>query len=555
MNRKNTLFLILIILALIILKIPHLDRSEFWVSGGDESRHAMNGVFIMDFIKDKPFSDPISYTKNYYGRYPALSLQRNPPLFYLVEAFFFVVLGITVYAANMPILVLFIIGIFFWFKLLERKFNGEIAFLSCLLFIMLRNFLYYYNSVMLEVPLLSIMFIFLYFFDNYLELKKLNSLSASVFFLIIAFLINQKAIIFLFFTIIVLLLKKLETSPKKHKILIGFFINLLALFFLIIIIFLSCHLFENNKLIYKATYLNCAVNLKSLFSVSRIAYYMKGIPKQIGWILTAFLAMGIFDIVRKKQLKKYYFFLVLLFWIYALQISIIKIESLRFVFYGLPFLTLLAVTGIDFFINGIEYLNNKRILVYLIIILLVSISGFNYRKPYINGYEEVAKYVIQHNKENNPILTNINRNGNFIFFIRKYDTRKQQMVIRSERFLYLMTGYDVFITSYVKDENDILSKINSAGIKYIVVDEDVSMKENKLLHKLLRNTSKFKIVYKKRIDTNIPPHLDVRKKLVNEGALITVYEYLESRAPEQKKLILPITDIGVNFEVDIQNRK
>ena len=54
------------------------DTSEGTISlNGDMPRYLMNGVYVLDLVRDRPFSSLdtlIEYTELYYGRYPALSL-------------------------------------------------------------------------------------------------------------------------------------------------------------------------------------------------------------------------------------------------------------------------------------------------------------------------------------------------------------------------------------------------------------------------------------------------------------------------------------------------
>ena len=55
----------------------------------DAARHAMNGAFIYDLIRNGELISPITYGEFYYSRLPALSLPYHPPLFPVIESFFF----------------------------------------------------------------------------------------------------------------------------------------------------------------------------------------------------------------------------------------------------------------------------------------------------------------------------------------------------------------------------------------------------------------------------------------------------------------------------------
>src|SRR3954447_13246250 len=70
---------------------------DFWWQ--DAPRHALNGAFVLDFVANLPWRDPVAWAEHYYIRYPSLTILFYPPLFYAVEAVFFAVLGVSHFAA------------------------------------------------------------------------------------------------------------------------------------------------------------------------------------------------------------------------------------------------------------------------------------------------------------------------------------------------------------------------------------------------------------------------------------------------------------------------
>src|SRR6478752_6610089 len=66
---------------------------DFWWS--DAPRHALNGAFIMDFIRDFPVRHPAAWAMDYYIRYPSLTILFYPPLFYVFEAVFYALFGVS----------------------------------------------------------------------------------------------------------------------------------------------------------------------------------------------------------------------------------------------------------------------------------------------------------------------------------------------------------------------------------------------------------------------------------------------------------------------------
>lgn len=66
----------------------------------DAARHAMNGAFIHDLVRDGGVRHPMRYARLYYSRLPALSLPYHPPVFPAIEALVFSLVGVNAVAAR-----------------------------------------------------------------------------------------------------------------------------------------------------------------------------------------------------------------------------------------------------------------------------------------------------------------------------------------------------------------------------------------------------------------------------------------------------------------------
>ena len=84
------------IVALLFVTGAPIDDAFSWP---DAPRHALNGAFLLDFLRDHPLHDPTGYAYNYYARYPALTILFYPPLFYVLLAVFYAVFGVSQTAA------------------------------------------------------------------------------------------------------------------------------------------------------------------------------------------------------------------------------------------------------------------------------------------------------------------------------------------------------------------------------------------------------------------------------------------------------------------------
>jgi len=84
--------LVLVLLVMAVLLLRQLGNDSLGYPDAD--RILMDGVFILDFLKDLPLTRVYDYTINYFAQYPALSIGYRPPFFPFVEALFNGVFGI-----------------------------------------------------------------------------------------------------------------------------------------------------------------------------------------------------------------------------------------------------------------------------------------------------------------------------------------------------------------------------------------------------------------------------------------------------------------------------
>jgi 4-amino-4-deoxy-L-arabinose transferase-like glycosyltransferase len=97
----------------------------------DAARHAMNGAFLHDLVRDGEFASPMQYAKAYYGRYPALSLPYHPPLFPLVESVFFFGFGVNLVTARILVALFVALAAVLLYHLILRTHGSHLlAFVS-----------------------------------------------------------------------------------------------------------------------------------------------------------------------------------------------------------------------------------------------------------------------------------------------------------------------------------------------------------------------------------------------------------------------------------------
>ena len=113
----------------------------------------MNGVFLHDLVRDGMLLHPVEYGRRYYSRLPALSIPYHPPLFPAVEALFFSVFGVNLFAARLAVAVSVAACVLLLYRLVVATHESSaIAFASTATFFTLTCSLWVANDVMLEFP-------------------------------------------------------------------------------------------------------------------------------------------------------------------------------------------------------------------------------------------------------------------------------------------------------------------------------------------------------------------------------------------------------------------
>src|SRR5215469_10538874 len=125
------------------------------LSGTDEARHATNGAFILDMVRNWKVGHPVEYGYWYYSHFPALSLPYHPPLFPAFEALVFSVFGVGTFGARLAVSIATTVAALLLFRLV-RKTHGSrlLAFVVTASFFTLGRVQELSNSVMLEIPAL-----------------------------------------------------------------------------------------------------------------------------------------------------------------------------------------------------------------------------------------------------------------------------------------------------------------------------------------------------------------------------------------------------------------
>jgi len=140
---------LLIILTWSYVCALHLDNNGLWFQG-DSPRHAANGYFWKEYLASGSVH-PQDFALSYYARYPVITPAAYPPVFYLLEAGLFSVVGPSPHAAKWLVQVFALVAAFYTLAWLRRWLSPRMGWAAALL-PMLPVMVVYSTAVLLNVP-------------------------------------------------------------------------------------------------------------------------------------------------------------------------------------------------------------------------------------------------------------------------------------------------------------------------------------------------------------------------------------------------------------------
>jgi hypothetical protein len=122
----------------------------------DATRHAMNGAFIYDLVREGGLRAPLQYGLAYYSRLPAVSLPYHPPLFPGIEALSFVAFGVQAISARVLVALAGAVSAYLLYGLVRRTHGSSaLAVAATAGFLSLDSSLGLSADIMLEFPMLA----------------------------------------------------------------------------------------------------------------------------------------------------------------------------------------------------------------------------------------------------------------------------------------------------------------------------------------------------------------------------------------------------------------
>ncbi|WP_259779439.1 glycosyltransferase family 39 protein [Aestuariispira ectoiniformans] len=434
----------------------------------DSPRHALNGAFVMDLIRDMPYADPKGYAYNYYSQYPALTILFYPPLFSFILAPFYAVLGVSQNTALVVLGLLYFAMIWGVYALARLWCRNSIALVAALIFAFLPEISYWGRQVMLEIPAYAILVWSAYAFCMHIRSGRVSLLYLAVALLVLS-LYTKLSVAFVAFPFLVTLLsaRGLSLFRDWHS----YVIAALALVGMVPLVVLTLEFGQAN--IQSAA--GIADSQVSRTSLEAWLWYAQRLPSQMGWagFLAALGGVGTAVAMRRSLAVSRFEAIFWGSWFVAGYIfySAVDLKEARHSIF------LLLPAGLSIGLLG-EWLCQRHRwagIATVGVVLVASVATTTLQRPvhYVAGYREVVDYVAAKAPANSNILFSGYRDGSFIFNMRAHADRKDVSTIRADKLLLrISVRRELGVEEKDYTEAEIDSLIDSLGVHYVVAQPD-----------------------------------------------------------------------------------
>lgn len=442
------------------LSAPH--HGEFWWS--DSPRHALNGVFIKDLLAAFPWRDPAGFAAQYYVQYPALTILFYPPLFYLVSAPFYAVMGVSHATALTAVIVHFFALACGLYVLARRWLAFPIALAVGLSIMAIPGMALWGRQVMLEIPALVFAVWAFVFARRYADESRPSLLYVGAFLLLCAIYTKFSAIFLVPVAALMLLLAEGQRIWRNRHMWISAILFIVGF---IPVAILTVKFGQANL----QSVSGIADSEVSRASLAGWIWYAAKLPEQLGLPILIAAASGVLVFwFRRGPIDKVDAVLLFGWFIVGyLFFSMIDLKEARHSTLLLP--PVLIVAGL-----AAEKLSSERLASGLAMALVLGTGVYTWRfepVPAVDGYREAADWIATNTPDKTVVMFSGNRDGSFIFNMRGREDRRDIYIIRADKLLLdVSVRRELGVEQKSYSPEQIGEMLDRYGVSYVVAQSD-----------------------------------------------------------------------------------
>lgn len=437
----------------------HLPRhGDIWWM--DASRHAMNGAFVLDFLRAMPFRHPVDFAYSYYVQWPALTILFYPPLFYVSLALGYALFGVSESSAILVEIVWLYVLAAGCFRL-SRHWLGTGGALAVALTILAGQEVFYWGQqIMLDIPAYALVVWSAYHTVVYLQSHRKSALLLATILAVLAVWTKYNAVCFLIIMAIALLWERgigmFREKATWQAIAVG-----LALFIPVVVLFFSFGRYNLTQ----------AYAMGSGFDrVREFLVYARLLPGVLSWPV---IVLSIVFVVAATVQPRYRIdrpsAVLLIAWVVVMYLfySTIHIKEPRHILMiGYP-LALVAVLVVDRSLRGWRWRGTFEVSAAAALLLTTFLRV---PIPYVSGMRAAATIVAKAAPHDTNVAVWCRYDGTFVFDMRAYGKRPDLGIVRLDKVLFrnVTVGFDRGYKSNHFDVDSLLGKMKALHVQYVV---------------------------------------------------------------------------------------
>ncbi|MGB7754557.1 MAG: glycosyltransferase family 39 protein, partial [Salinisphaera sp.] len=475
-----------------------LDYQFFY---SDAPRHALNGAFILDLVRDFPINDPVQWAYNYYAQYPALTILFYPPLYPAILAVAYAILGISQFSAV-------VVNALFYFALLlgvfrvSRPLMGFVAgAIAAAAVGALPDIAFWGRQVMTDVPATAMLVWGVAFFLEYSEHRRSWLLYASALAVLAAVWLKLTVCFVLpvFAIALVAIDGRFVWQSRRHWSVVA-----LMILGLLPLAWLTLHFGQTNV----QSAANAAGAPASRLSLANWLWYPRRLPAMVGWPMTVVFvagsAAGLVAWTRQRRGMQAAWGLIAGWAIVGyVFFSAIDLKDERFFIPVLPALVVIAVGGIHALLPARRAIWGWLVTA-AVAVATLTITWIEYPPLYVKGYARIVRDVAREAPRDSNVVFSGYRDGAFIFAMRAIGGRPDLHTIRADKLLLTIA---IRRSAGVKQKNlteaQIAKELTRQKTSYVVAQDGfwTDLTEMKRLQAVL-HSAQFKPVAHYRMQAN-----------------------------------------------------
>jgi len=407
--------------AFVVALVLRAGDSDFTYT--DASRHAMDGVFVLDFADELPLGEPFQWSRDYYLTSPALGIGRYPPLMALLEAPFFAALGVRPLAARLASGLVWLAGCLFFYEAARASLGRAAAAFAAGVMAAGPAAVRWSGEVMLELPAVAFLCAGAFFLVNWFEGGRRSHFFAAVAAVCLAGWVKQPAAALLVVVFGCAIARHGPSRPSARHLAAA---GAVALVLLGPLAALSIHFGKANILL-----LSGAGAQFGLFSLRNWLFYLEAIPLYyIGWPAAIFMVAGLAAVVTGRLGGRAWFWVA---WggLFYLAFTLIGYKSARLAMFMLPACAYLCGAGAAALTGG-RAARSVPVWIAAAITLASTAALSLLRLPETRQHIAAAAQAALAEKPGRILYSGLS-NGTFVFRIRELAGRRRPVVVRADK--------------------------------------------------------------------------------------------------------------------------